>query len=146
MLRANDPVRLGLVESLSRPGGNMTGATQLNMEVAPKRLQIFHELIPAATEFAHLVNPADPTVAEIGMRDAEAAARAHLDSKCPGIGVTQHHTAPPKLPTNPAPVTASCRTRSIAFVLVRRPMILRPGNYGHKHPSKCWDDKQAAKW
>jgi putative ABC transport system substrate-binding protein len=54
----------------------MTGATQLNMEVAPKRLEIFHELIPAATEFAHLVNPADPTVAEIGIRDAEAAARA----------------------------------------------------------------------
>jgi putative tryptophan/tyrosine transport system substrate-binding protein len=73
---ANDPVRLGLVESLSRPGGNMTGATQLNMEVAPKRLEIFHELIPAASDFAHLVNPADPVVAEIGIRDAEAAARA----------------------------------------------------------------------
>ena len=73
---ANDPARLGLVESLSRPGGNMTGATQLNMEVAPKRLEIFHELIPAATEFAHLVNPADPTVAEIGISDAEAAAGA----------------------------------------------------------------------
>ena len=54
----------------------MTGATQLNMEVAPKRLEIFHELIPAATDFAHLVNPADPVVAEIGIRDAEAAARA----------------------------------------------------------------------
>jgi putative ABC transport system substrate-binding protein len=73
---ANDPVRLGLVASLSRPGGNMTGATQLNMEVAPKRLQILHELIPAATDFAHLVNPADPIVAEIGMRDSEAAAHA----------------------------------------------------------------------
>jgi putative tryptophan/tyrosine transport system substrate-binding protein len=73
---ANDPVRLGLVASLSRPGRNMTGATQLNMEVAPKRLQIFHELIPAATDFAHLVNPADPIVAEIGIRELEAAARA----------------------------------------------------------------------
>jgi putative ABC transport system substrate-binding protein len=73
---ANDPVRLGLVASLSRPGGNVTGATQLNMEVAPKRLEIFHELIPAATDFAHLVNPADPIVAEIGMRELETAARA----------------------------------------------------------------------
>jgi putative ABC transport system substrate-binding protein len=73
---ANDPVRLGLVASLNRPGGKMTGATQLNMEVAPKRLQIFHELIPAATDFAHLVNPADPIVAEIGTRELETAARA----------------------------------------------------------------------
>jgi len=73
---ANDPVALGLVASLSRPGGNMTGATQLNMEVAPKRLQVFHELIPAATDFAHLVNPADPIVAEIGTRESETAARA----------------------------------------------------------------------
>jgi putative ABC transport system substrate-binding protein len=72
---ANDPVRLGLVESLSRPGGNMTGATQLNMEVAPKRLEIFHELMPSATEFAHLVNLADPIVAEIGVREMDAAAR-----------------------------------------------------------------------
>jgi putative ABC transport system substrate-binding protein len=72
---ANDPVQLGLVASLSRPGGNMTGATQLNMEVAPKRLEIFHELIPAATDFAYLVNPADPIIAEIGTRESEAAAR-----------------------------------------------------------------------
>ena len=43
---ANDPVRLGLVTSLSRPGGNMTGATQLNMEVAPKRLEIFSRTHP----------------------------------------------------------------------------------------------------
>jgi len=64
------------VASLSRPGGNMTGATQLNMEVASKRLEIFHELIPAATDCAHLVNPADPIVAEIGIRDSDAAARA----------------------------------------------------------------------
>jgi ABC-type uncharacterized transport system substrate-binding protein len=72
----SDPVRLGLVASLSRPGGHVTGATQLNMEVAPKRLQLLHELIPTATDFAHLVNPAIPIVAESSARDLQAAAGA----------------------------------------------------------------------
>jgi putative ABC transport system substrate-binding protein len=72
---AGDPVQLGLVSSLSRPGGNVTGATQLNMEVAPKRLQLLHELIPSATDFAHLINPANPSAAERSVRDLQAVAR-----------------------------------------------------------------------
>jgi putative ABC transport system substrate-binding protein len=55
-----DPVRLGLVASLSRPGGNVTGVTQLNVEVGPKRVELVHELIPAARAIALLVNPANP--------------------------------------------------------------------------------------
>ena len=69
-----DPVRLGLVPSLSRPGG--TGVTQTNMETAPKRLQLLHELVPTARVMALLVNPTDPALAETTTKDVQAAARA----------------------------------------------------------------------
>jgi putative tryptophan/tyrosine transport system substrate-binding protein len=70
-----DPVRLGLVSSLNRPGGNVTGVTQLNVEVAPKRLQLLHELLPTATVMALLINPANPTVAEPQLNEMLSAAR-----------------------------------------------------------------------
>jgi putative ABC transport system substrate-binding protein len=70
-----DPVRLGLVPSLNRPGGNVTGVTQLNVEVAPKRLQLLHELLPAATAMALLINPANPAVAEPQLNEMRSAAR-----------------------------------------------------------------------
>ena len=69
-----DPVQLGLVASLSRPGGNVTGATQLNVEVGPKRLELAHELIPAARVIALLVNPSNPLAQPI-LNDSQAAAR-----------------------------------------------------------------------
>jgi putative ABC transport system substrate-binding protein len=71
---ASNPVELGLVESLSRPGGNLTGATQLNVEVGPKRLELAHELVPTATIVGLLVNPTNP-VAKTLARDLETAAR-----------------------------------------------------------------------
>jgi ABC-type uncharacterized transport system substrate-binding protein len=71
---SGDPVQLDLVASLSRPGGNVTGATQMNMEVAPKRLELLHELIPTATLIALLVNPTSPA-AEAQTREVQAAAR-----------------------------------------------------------------------
>jgi ABC-type uncharacterized transport system substrate-binding protein len=70
---SSDPVQLGLVASLSRPGGNLTGATQLNIEVTPKRLEILHELLPNANRFALLVNPSNP-YAEILSQNMQGAA------------------------------------------------------------------------
>jgi putative ABC transport system substrate-binding protein len=72
---AADPVQLGLVASLSRPGGNVTGVVTLNVEIAPKRLELLHELVPSATSFALLVNPANPALAEPVSQHVHAAAR-----------------------------------------------------------------------
>jgi putative ABC transport system substrate-binding protein len=71
---ASDPVRLGLVTSLSRPGGNVTGVTQTNVEIAPKRLEVMHELLPNASVLGLLINPADPSLAEPQLEDFRAAA------------------------------------------------------------------------
>jgi putative ABC transport system substrate-binding protein len=71
---ASDPVRLGLVASLSRPGGNVTGVTQTNVEVAPKRLEVMHELLPNASVLGLLINPANPSLAEPQLKDFQAAA------------------------------------------------------------------------
>jgi putative ABC transport system substrate-binding protein len=69
-----DPVEAGLVASLSRPGGNVTGVTTLSIEVGPKRLELLHELVPKATVIALLVNPTNRTLAETMSRDLQAAA------------------------------------------------------------------------
>jgi putative tryptophan/tyrosine transport system substrate-binding protein len=71
---ASDPVQIGLVASLSRPGGNLTGATQFGVEVTPKQLELAHELLPTATVIAVLVNPTNPN-AETISRGLQAAAR-----------------------------------------------------------------------
>jgi len=72
---ADDPVQLGLVASLGRPGGNITGVTSLNVEVLPKQLELLHELVPNATAIALLVNPASSARAESNARQAQVAAR-----------------------------------------------------------------------
>ena len=69
----SDPVQAGLVASLNRPVGNVTGVTSMNAEIEAKRLGLLHELLPQATRFAVLVNPDNP-LAEIDIKDARATA------------------------------------------------------------------------
>ena len=73
---AQDPVRLGLVGSLARPGGNLTGVNFLTSELAAKRLQLLHELVPGAKRVAVLVNPDNAATTETNLRETETAAHA----------------------------------------------------------------------
>jgi putative ABC transport system substrate-binding protein len=70
-----DPVDAGLVASLNRPGGNLTGVVTLSVEVGPKRLQLLHEALPTTAVIAVLVNPTNPNVDAVS-RDIQAAGRA----------------------------------------------------------------------
>jgi putative ABC transport system substrate-binding protein len=70
-----DPVAAGLVGSLNRPGGNLTGVVALSVELGPKQLQLLHEMVPTARRVALLVNPDSPTLADKQTSDQQAAAR-----------------------------------------------------------------------
>ncbi len=72
---ASNPIELGLVASLARPGGNATGVTTLNAEVEPKRMELLHELVPTATSVALLVNPTNPQLAQSSTKVLQALAR-----------------------------------------------------------------------
>jgi putative ABC transport system substrate-binding protein len=73
---SDDPVKIGLVASLARPGGNLTGINFLSAELTAKRLELLRELVPAAARVAVLVNPANATNTQTTLRDMEPAARA----------------------------------------------------------------------
>ena len=70
-----DPVAIGLVASLARPGGNLTGVTTLTAEVGPKRLEMLHAVVPTETTIALLVNPKSPAISEPHSQELQVAAR-----------------------------------------------------------------------
>jgi putative tryptophan/tyrosine transport system substrate-binding protein len=89
-IAGDDPVKRGLVASLARPGGNLTGANFFGTELAPKRLELLRELLPTATRIAVLVNPGNAAITEAMVRDVEAAARAMgLQSQILNVGATR---------------------------------------------------------
>jgi putative tryptophan/tyrosine transport system substrate-binding protein len=71
-----DPIQLGLVRSLNRPDSNVTGVSQTNTEIAPKRLELLHQLLPTVRIFGLLVNPANPILAGPTTKEVQAAASA----------------------------------------------------------------------
>jgi putative tryptophan/tyrosine transport system substrate-binding protein len=73
---ASDPVKLGLVASLNRPGGNITSVTQVSAEMTPKRLELLHELLPQAGSLALLINSTAPELAEGQIREVRSAAQS----------------------------------------------------------------------
>src|SRR5215467_2240389 len=87
-----DPIKLGLVASLAHPGGNVTGSTQLSVEVGPKRLELARELFPGATTFALLVNPTNPVATAVSKDYKAVLAIVREDAVCrrlmtvPGVG------------------------------------------------------------
>jgi hypothetical protein len=108
-----DPVELGLVASLNRPGRNLTGVTNLNVEVVPKRLELARELFPGATTVALLVNPANPVAATVS-KDLQAVAdtlgvRLHVlhASTEAAVGCADNRSK-----SNRLMATASARSRS----------------------------------
>jgi putative tryptophan/tyrosine transport system substrate-binding protein len=70
-----DPIAVGFIASLARPGGNITGITTLGVELGPKRLELLHQLVPTATSIALLVDPNNPISADVQSRDVLEAAR-----------------------------------------------------------------------
>ena len=76
-MQSADPVRIGLVNSLNRPGGNLSGINLLLAETAGKRLELLLDLLPAAKSIAHLGNPTNPVYAEADAKETQVAARAH---------------------------------------------------------------------
>jgi putative ABC transport system substrate-binding protein len=71
-----DPIELGLVASLNRPEGNLTGVTTLNQELVAKRVELLHEVVPGTSSIALLINPTSPTLTKTAIEDAQAAARS----------------------------------------------------------------------
>jgi putative tryptophan/tyrosine transport system substrate-binding protein len=120
-LTGTNPVELGLVTSLSHPGGNITGVTTLNTEIAPKRFEVLRELLPASTIMAVLVNPINsPATVEADRRNAEGAAHA--------LGVQEIHVLQ----------ASTERDLDAAFLTLAQRrvsgLVISPDTFFSKHP------------
>src|SRR5262245_49825462 len=97
-LTAADPVLIGLVASLSRPDANLTGVASLAVELGPKQLELLHDLVPAATTIALLVNPTTPTIAETLRKSCRPRP---APSRCSFMSFTQAPNATSTRPSRP---------------------------------------------
>ena len=114
----SNAVEVGLVASLNRPGGNLTGVTTLSMEVGPKRLELLHEVVPTATVVALLVNPTSPNLAETTAKDLRAASpHPRAANPCPAC---EHRTRLRHSFCNLGP-TAGRRARGRQRCILRQP-------------------------
>jgi putative ABC transport system substrate-binding protein len=113
---AFDPVQVGLVASLSRPGGNMTGVVSLNVEIAPKRLELLHELFPTATHFGLLVDPTyPPALAEPVVKGVQAVART--------LGIELHLLHASNDAELDAALATAARLRAAGLVVIPFPLF-----------------------
>jgi putative ABC transport system substrate-binding protein len=126
---AVDPVEIGLVTSVNRPGGNLTGVTNLNAEIGPKRLELLHELVPAATIVAVLVDPTSATLSEAFLSGLRTAAptlgmqlyilRASTDAEIETAFVTLQERRAGALVIGPS-TFFNTRTEKLAALALRR--------------------------
>jgi putative tryptophan/tyrosine transport system substrate-binding protein len=130
---SGDPVEMGLVASLSRPGGNTTGATQLNVEVATKQPELLHELVPTATIIALLVNPRSPS-AETLSKYLQAATRTF------GLQLhVLHASADPFFTSQAAQLGALTLRHAVPAIYQNREFVAAGGlaSYGGNQAEPC---------
>jgi putative ABC transport system substrate-binding protein len=118
-----DPVALGLVASLNRPAGNLTGVATLSADIAPKRLALLHELVPAISSIAMLVNSANPSYVQAETKDLQSAAH-----------VVRRRVAVIATSGTPAALAAKAATTTIPIVFAsgvdRSQPVLSPASTG----------------
>ena len=123
---AGNPVQLGLVASLNRPGSNATGITTFGRELGPKRLELMRELLPVAGKFALLVNPNNPMVAQAESQTAQTAAR-HLGLEIIVVGGGTENEVEEALATAVKQRAAALLVASDAYLSSRREQIAALG-------------------
>jgi hypothetical protein len=150
-LIGDDPVKLGLVTSLARPGGNLTGINFFAAELAAKRLELLRELVPSATRVGVLVNPANAANTEATLRDVEGAARAmglqiriinaSTNREIDAAFASFEHERPDALFVGSGPLFSSRRVQLALLETVRRSRdICQPTNCRSWRADELWGE------